>query len=357
MAGDFSYSVSSVVKCDNCGADMTFDPSINALKCKYCGATHPVDKKISYRRDYLSEVAHGEVAMDTQVYKCPNCAGDIPLESYDTAVKCPYCGATNVIKLEDLKGLKPDSILPFAISQQDASDSGKKWIKKKFFAPIKLKRSFAVNNFKGVYIPSYAFTTQTDSSYEGRFGERKTRMVGSGKDRHMETYIDWYNVSGTTDRYFEDVPVEASTQLTQKELNKILPYDNENVEAYNKDYIAGFNAERYDTSLHDGFTIAQGQMDDAIRQQIVSSYGADVVDYLNVDTNYNDTKFRYMLLPLWVCAYKYRKKAYRFIINGRTGKSTGKSPVSPLKVIITILIVLGLIVLAVWLWLNSGGSN
>ena len=243
MAGDFSYSVSSVVKCDNCGADMTFDPSINALKCKYCGATHPVDKKISYRRDYLSEVAHGEVAMDTQVYKCPNCAGDIPLESYDTAVKCPYCGATNVIKLEDLKGLKPDSILPFAISQQDASDSGKKWIKKKFFAPIKLKRSFAVNNFKGVYIPSYAFTTQTDSSYEGRFGERKTRMVGSGKDRHMETYIDWYNVSGTTDRYFEDVPVEASTQLTQKELNKILPYDTENVEAYNKDYIAGFNAE------------------------------------------------------------------------------------------------------------------
>ena len=182
-------------------------------------------------------------------------------------------------------------------------------------------------------------------------------MVGSGKDRHMETYIDWYNVSGTTDRYFEDVPVEASTQLTQKELNKILPYDTENVEAYNKDYIAGFNAERYDTSLHDGFTIAQGQMDDAIRQQIVSSYGADVVDYLNVDTNYNDTKFRYMLLPLWVCAYKYRKKAYRFIINGRTGKSTGKSPVSPLKVIITILIVLGLIVLAVWLWLNSGGSN
>ena len=351
MAGDFSYSVSSVVKCDNCGADMTFDPSINALKCKYCGATHPVDKKISYRRDYLSEVAHGEVAMD------PQGACDITIDSYETVVKCTYCGATNVIKLEDLKGLKPDSILPFAISQQDASDSGKKWIKKKFFAPIKLKRSFSVNNFKGVYIPSYAFTTQTDSSYEGRFGERKTRMVGSGKDRHMETYIDWYNVSGTTDRYFEDVPVEASTQLTQKELNKILPSATENVEAYNKDYLAGLNAERYDTSLHDGFTIAQGQMDDAIRQQIVSSYGADVVDYLNVDTNYKDTKFRYMLLPLWVCAYKYRKKAYRFIINGRTGKSTGKSPVSPLKVIITILIALGLIVLAVWLWLNSGGSN
>lgn len=353
MADAFTYNVSSVVKCDNCGADMFYDPASNALKCPYCDATRAVEKRVCYRRDYLSERADGEVSLDGDTYKCPNCGGDIPLESFDTAVKCPYCGATNVIKTEDLKGLKPDSILPFLISQKGASDSGKKWIKKRFFAPIKLKKSFAVDNFKGVYIPSYAFTTDTDSRYDGRLGERKTRMVGSGKDRHMETYIDWYNVSGTTSKHFEDVAVEASTQLTQKELNKILPYDTENIEAYNKDYIAGFNAERYDTSLQDGFGIAQGQMDDAIRKQIVSSYGADVVDYLHVDTDYNDTKFRYMLLPLWVCAYKYRKKAYRFIINGRTGKSTGKSPVSPVKVIILVLLALGLVVLAAWLYMNG----
>lgn len=356
MADVFTYNTSGVVKCDNCGADMTYDPAIHALKCAYCDATRAVDKKTCYKRDYISEVAHGDVTEDKDVYKCPNCAGDIPLESYDTAVKCPYCGATNVIKLEDLKGLKPDSILPFEISQKGAADFGKKWIKKKLFAPIKLKKSMSVDNFKGVYIPSYAFSTGTYSHYEGKLGDRKTRVVGSGKNRRVETYIDWYNVSGATGKDFEDIPVEASTQLTQKELNKILPYDIDNLEAYNKDYIAGFNAERYDTSLHDGFAVAQGQMEEDIRKQIISDYGADVVGYLNVDTEYNNTKFRYMLLPLWVCAYKYRKKAYRFIVNGRTGKSTGKSPVSPLKVIITVLIALGLVVLAAWLYLNGGAS-
>lgn len=178
-------------------------------------------------------------------------------------------------------------------------------------------------------------------------------MVGSGKDRHMETYIEWYDVKGQTSNSFDDVAVEASTQLTQKELNKILPYDTDNLEAYNKDYLAGFSAEKYDTSLKDGFDVAKGQMDDTIRKRIVDGYGADVVDYLNVNTTYFDTKFHYMLLPLWVCAYAYRKKGYRFLINGRSGKSTGKSPVSPLKVAFAVLLALGVIAFIAWAVLSG----
>ncbi len=350
MTDNFSYNVSAVVKCD-CGADMHYEPSLGALKCPYCGAMRTIDKKIGFKRDYLSERAQGVVIADGETYKCPNCAGDIPIVGFDTATKCPYCGATNVIDIEDLKGLKPDSILPFSISKQEALDVGKKWIKKKFFAPYKLKKGFVVDNFRGIYIPTYSFTTETESSYEGKIGERKTRWVGSGNNRHMETYIDWYYVSGSTDDVFEDVAVEASTQLTQKELNNILPYDKENVEAYNKDYIAGFCAERYDTSLEDGFAIAQKQIDEQIRKKILSHYRADEVAYLKVNTEYSETKFRYTLFPLWVCTYKFRKKAYRFIINGRTGKSTGKSPTSPTKVAGTILLAILAIVAIVFAWM------
>ena len=177
--------------------------------------------------------------------------------------------------------------------------------------------------------------------------------MGSGKDRRVETYIEWYNINGNTQNSFENVAVEASTQLNQKELNKILPYDTDNLESYNKDYIAGFVAERYDTSLQDGFGVAKGQMDDTIRKRIIDSYCADVVGYLNVNTTYSGTQFNYMLLPLWVCAYMYRKKGYRFIINGRTGKSTGKSPVSPIRVAIAVLLALGVIALLVWAWLSG----
>lgn len=349
MQDAFNHKNTGVSKCSNCGADMFFDPKSNALRCEYCDATRTINKRVSFRRDFEKECRDGEVRADNDVYKCPNCGGDITLQSFDTAVDCPYCGATNVVQIEDLKGLKPDSILPFALSKQDASNAGKKWIKKKLFAPFNLKKNFEMDKFKGVYIPSYAFSSDTYSTYDGRFGERRTRVVGSGKNRHTETYIYWYNVSGKKDRAFVDMPVEASTYLEQKELNKILPYDTENLEAYNRDYIAGFSAERYDTSLKDGFGIAQNQMSDTIKDEIKRSYSADVVDYLNVHTNFCNNKFHYMLLPLWVCAYKYRKKTYGLIINGRTGKSTGKSPVSPWRVSFVVFVLLCIVAFIVWL--------
>lgn len=332
---------------------MVYDPTIGALKCQYCDAMRTIDKRISFKRDYEKERLDGEVKFDDATYKCPNCAGEMKLSPFDTAVKCPYCGATNVIKLEDLKGLKPDSILPFALSKQQASDAGKKWIKRHIFVPNKLTKDFSIKHFNGVYIPSYAFTTDTESFYEGRFGERHTRVVGSGKNSHVETYVEWEHRSGTYRECFRDMAVEASTQLTQKELNKILPYDTDNLEAYNDDYISGFGAERYDTSLTDGFDIAKKQMSDKIRKKIIAKEGADEVDYLNVDTKYDNTRFNYMLLPLWVCAYVYKKKGYRFIINGRTGKSTGKVPVSPLKVCFTVLSVLAAIALITFLIISQ----
>lgn len=353
MADVFKYNSTAVVKCDSCGADMVYDPSRNAVCCSYCGAERTIDRRLCFKRSYDDCIRDGQVKLDDSLYKCPNCGAQTTLAPFETAIKCPYCGATNMVELGDLKGLKPDGILPFKLSKDDALLAGKKWIKKKLFAPGKLKKSFSVKNFHGVYIPSYAFTTHALSSYEGRLGEIRTRTVGSGKDRHIETYTYWFRVQGTREDDFDDVAVEASTQLEQKELNSILPYDLENLEGYNKDYLAGFNAERYDTAINDGFDIAKDQIKASIRNKIISKHNADVVDYLNVNTTYTDTKFNYMLLPLWVCAFAYRKKTYRFLINGRTGKSTGKSPVSPLRVCLAIFIPILIAVILYLVWTLS----
>ncbi len=348
MKDNFNYNVSAVVKCDNCGADTIFDPDIQALHCPYCDTIRDIQKRVPAMRDYFKECGSGDVRHDGDTYKCPNCGADVKLAPFATAVECPYCSATTMIDVKDLKGLKPDSILPFTISRASAVSAGLKWIKRKLYAPYKLKKSFSPNNYQGVYVPSFAFTSSTISSYSGRFGERRTRVVGTGNNRRTETYIYWYNVSGRKDRFFQDIPVEASIQIEQKELSKIIPYDINNAVAYNKEYVAGFDAERYDTSLKDSFFTAKSQMEATIRSEIISSYKADVVDNLTVNTTYIDTLFRYTLLPLWVCAYNYRKKSYRFLINGRTGKSTGKWPVSIVKVGITVLAVLAAIGVLVW---------
>jgi Ni,Fe-hydrogenase I cytochrome b subunit len=53
------------------------------------------------------------------------------------------------------------------------------------------------------------------------------------------------------------------------------------------------------------------------------------------------------LWPLWLCTYKYNTKEYGFMVNGESGKITGRYPVSVAKVIMTVLIFLLIIVAAV----------
>jgi hypothetical protein len=48
-------------------------------------------------------------------------------------------------------------------------------------------------------------------------------------------------------------------------------------------------------------------------------------------------------LPLWISAYKYKDKTYRFLINGQTGRVSGEYPKSPLKIA---MVVLGVIIIA-----------
>jgi len=55
-----------------------------------------------------------------------------------------------------------------------------------------------------------------------------------------------------------------------------------------------------------------------------------------------DVTFKHILLPVWLAAYKYRGKTYRFVVNGRTGAVKGERPWSWVK--ITIAVLLGAIV-------------
>jgi len=97
-------------------------------------------------------------------------------------------------------------------------------------------------------------------------------------------------------------------------------------------------------------------MTQSIRSDIKSSLRCDVVDYLNVSTNYNDVTFKYMLIPVYIMNFMFRKKKYRVWMNGSTAKVTGKTPVSPWRVLIASVIGIALAVFLVWIFYLLGGE-
>ena len=63
-----------------------------------------------------------------------------------------------------------------------------------------------------------------------------------------------------------------------------------------------------------------------------------------LDTDIAAVRFKHILLPVWLAAYKYRGQTYRFVINGRTGRVQGERPWSAIK--IAMAVTLGLLVAA-----------
>jgi len=59
-------------------------------------------------------------------------------------------------------------------------------------------------------------------------------------------------------------------------------------------------------------------------------------------------------LPIWVMAYRYQDRVFRFLINGQTGRATGQAPTSWKKLVAVVLI--AILILLLLLGLLGVGS-
>jgi hypothetical protein len=61
------------------------------------------------------------------------------------------------------------------------------------------------------------------------------------------------------------------------------------------------------------------------------------------DTRYGGIHFKHILLPVWMSAFRFRDKVYRFVVNGRTGEVQGERPYSAGKIAFAIVLAAALI--------------
>lgn len=336
----------SFIKCPTCGANLEFDPETQTLKCEYCGT------EVDFEKNKRVEEINIEKAFalakkgdsTTVLYRCKNCGAEVMINSDEVATECPFCQTPYVAKTENLDGIKPNAVYPFLIDKDKAVELTRKKIKKKLYAPSKFKKNFNAKNVQGVYYPCFTFDSATQSTYSGRLGRRRTRTVKTSSGTRTEAYTEWFYVNGSLEKFFDDVTITSSAKMSQKVLGKIMPFDINSICVYEKKFLAGFYASHYDKDIRTAWTEAKSDMDKQIRSSILSRYDCDVVDYLNISTVHNNVTYKYVLLPIWLISYKYRKKNYQMHMNGNTGKVYGKTPVSPWRVLFTCLISVGVAV-------------
>jgi hypothetical protein len=164
---------------------------------------------------------------------------------------------------------------------------------------------------------------------------------------------DWYNTRGIHNEFIDDELVNASTQHDRSLMAGLEPFNTKDNLTYKPEYIAGFASERYAIGLKEGWEKAKSsiysRLRSNIRKNILREKNADRVDGLKTSTVYNNITYKYLLLPIWISSFRYGDKTYQFMVNGQTGKVSGKIPVSPVKVAITAVGVIAALALLWWI--------
>lgn len=342
-------------KCPQCGGVMDFDPATGNLKCPYCDYEEAIKiqketpKKAEELDFFAAEhTANHDWGAETKTILCKACGAESIYDALQTSAVCPFCGSNQVMEQNEQDTIAPGGVVPFRISDEQASQLFRQWIKRKWFCPKLAKDSAKPKRFHGIYLPYWTFDADTYSSYHGEYG---IDHVTRDRDGEVHTETHWHSTSGRYKEFINDELVLASTNHDMSMLHKLEPFDTENNKSYKPEYIAGFTAERYSLGLNDAWKIAMNSIRDHLKQQISGKikgeHNADHVRQLRLETEYDNITYKYLLLPIWISHFKYNDKVYQFMVNGQTGKVAGKTPLSIPKIILTTL---GIIIILVILY-------
>jgi DNA-directed RNA polymerase subunit RPC12/RpoP len=342
-----SHAFVKTFPCAGCGAKLSFSPGTRELACEFCGARNAIAESDARIEEldfdaYLKALEGREETIEDEVVKCEKCGAEQRLPDHHFAAQCSFCSAPVVSKSYARRHVKPKAIVPFQVDRGHAQEAFRRWVRGLWLAPKELKR-YAQSDaaMTGTYLPYWTYDCSTDSAYQGERGEdyyttetyatRNASGESVTKTRQVK-HTNWFPASGRVQCFHDDVLVMASQSLPHSLRGAANAWNLKALVPYQPEFVSGYRAEAYQIGLREGYPIARQVIDAQVQSLVRKDIGGDQQRVHHVSTRYGDVRFKHVLLPVWISAYRFRDKTYRFLVNGQTGEVAGESPLSWFKV-------------------------
>ena len=348
--------------CSSCGADLLFEPEDGFLTCSYCGhkeaipeSTEQVGEQSFQLHLRIRPEQMTKLAANALEVQCQSCGAKSIFSPPEVAGRCEFCGVQIVAQPKSADPiLTPGGLLPFCITQQQASSELREWLSSRWFAPNGLKLFAQPEAIHGVYLPFWTYDTNTKTDYTGQRGEhyyetetyyeRDAQGNQVARTRQVQ-HTNWYPASGTVLGSWDDILVPATISLSAERLAKLEPWDLEALKPYDPAFLSGFKAQRYQIDLRAGFERVKEVVAPVIKSDVRRDIGGDEQRIDHLSTEHYDTTFKHLLLPVYAGAYRYNGKVFQIVVNGRTGEIQGERPYSVWKIALLVVLMLVAILL------------
>lgn len=323
-------------KCPCCGAGLRFNGADQKLTCQYCDNIFDLEAVQSYNEEEQVHADHWESTVNTGwsadeqnkvvTYNCPSCGGELMTEETTAATFCPYCGNPTVLPGRLSGGIRPDAVIPFRTTKEDAKQAFLNLCKGKPLLPKEFTAENRLEKITGIYVPFWLY--DCDSGFDGRFSATRVHHWSDAHYRYTRT--EHFLLRRTADAKFSHIPMDGSAKMDDTIMESIEPFDFSELTDFDTAYLTGFLADKYDVEAASGYERVRQRvghsMDELIAPTLIG-YATAIPTSKNVHVEQGQAK--YVLLPVWMLHTKFRDKTYVFAMNGQTGKMTGTFPICP----------------------------
>lgn len=322
-------------KCPCCGAALHFSEEEQTLMCESCGneletesikAFHEQPKEDSFSWDDASreDLSQAEVEQ-LRAFTCPSCGGELVTDGTTAATFCPYCDNPAIIPGRVSNGLRPDGVLPFQKTKEEAKAAFAKLLKHKPLLPKDFMDDHRLEKITGIYVPFWLYDCKGE--LDGRYRATRVRSWRSGDYRYTKT--SHFLLLRQASAAFGGIPMDASSKIEDALMESIEPFDYGRIVDFDTAFLSGFLADKFDVESKAGQDRIRARVSESLDDLIQPTFiGYSSVIPTSKNVQVGSIRPRYVLLPVWMLTVKFRDELYTFAMNGQSGKLTGDLPIS-----------------------------
>jgi hypothetical protein len=250
------------------------------------------------------------------VVECGGCGGAVVYDASAEMAACIFCGSPAVEEREVEKLLVPELHLPIQVEKSHADAKYRDWARGSWWYPSVL-RSLKVD-LGLLLIPSWRFEADVETHWNGlesgatRSGKQPTGGRAETRLVHM---------------------LPASQGITWAELNELEPYDMEQAVPWTGPEqgvpyeLPGMSEQAARVQMH-SLMCAAHRLRISADQGLHSCVASSLV---------RNEEVVLLVVPVYIGAFRFRNRPWRFVINAQTGEVVGSAPIDRVKVALVAL--------------------
>ena len=344
-------------KCPGCGAALEYDPTANLLVCNSCGQLYPVQSQEpitsnEISTDEIPEIQNSIVStsnpesditaasndstgayeeyMEMNIYHCSSCGAEVMTTDVEVSKFCSYCGQPTIMFDRVSREKRPNKILPFGITKDQALAKAKaKFAGGKFLADA--IDNVTVDSVYGIYMPYWVYDSTMTQDVRITYRVDKSMRVHETRE---------------SKRLF--VPLDASERFSDYTSLLLNPYPLHAAVDFDTAYLSGFYADAGDVDSRNRIEDVREFMSRELKKTVINSIpngpSAEVLEnfievyektgswrYEVMHEDFGIYNCSYVFLPVYFVTFRVKNEPVIILVNGCNGKVVGSVPIDEVK--------------------------